>query len=135
MGKGLVEKKKLQRQLLEDEVIADIVNGVAKSDILTKIQTGIYDHANPLGVSVKTSYIVYNHSLERIKIDSEDKLEEKRQVLWSRYENIYRESMESGNLMNARATLDSIAKVFGLASPEETKITLDGAVVRFNFNE
>lgn len=134
-GKGTREKREVARRLLIDEVTVDLVNGVPKSDILTKLQDGIYEHVTSPTMSMVTSYRVYNAAMAKIRQDSEDSIAEKRELLWSRYENLYRESLELGNHMNARACLSDMARIFGLQAPEQKEVTLKNIEVDFGFDE
>lgn len=133
MAQSQKEKKAVRRNLLTEEVAADIVNGVAKSDILTKLQSNIYQYQD-MPYSVVQSYRWYNWAVERIQQDSDDRMEVKRDILWSRYQQIYQDALESGQLGVAKATLDSIAKVFGLQAPEQKEITLKEAEIKFGFS-
>ena len=130
------EKLEIQRRLLVDEIAADIVNGVAKSDILTKLREGIYRYATrPL--KYVQSYEWYNKALAKFKIDNEDSLEEKRQIMYSRYENIYREAVEQGNGIVAKNTLDSMMKFFGLETPapQRQDVTIKNINLDFGFDD
>lgn len=134
-GKGQREKKEIARRMLIDEVVVDLVNGVPKSEILIKLQDGIYEHVTAPSLSMVTSYRVYNAAMAKIRQDSEDSIAEKRELLWSRYENLYRESLELGNHMNARACLSDMAKIFGLSEPEKQEVTIKDAVISFGFGK
>ena len=126
-------KSEIEKRLLIDEIVADIVNGVPKSEILLKLQENIYQY-QPKAYIYQHAYNWYNWALDAISKDSEDAINEKRQILWSRYENLYRESLQLGNLANARQVLTDMAKVFGLAEQEQATLTLNGATIKFNFN-
>ena len=110
----------------------DIINGVSKSDILTKLVGGLYEHQENT-LSRQRAYYWYNLAVERIGTDSEDRLEVKRQVLWSRYEMLYNDCVQSGNIITAKGVLDSMAKVFGLQAPEQKELTLKDAIINFGF--
>ena len=134
-GKGYKEKREIARRLLIEEVAVDLVNGVPKSEILQKLQDGIYEHVTSPTMSMVTSYRVYNAAMAKIRQDSEDSITEKRELLWSRYENLYRESLELGNHMNARACLSDMARIFGLQAPEQKEVTLTNTKIDFAFDD
>lgn len=133
VNQNIVGKRAVRRNLLTEEIAADIVNGVAKSDILTKLENNIYQYQER-GFSTVQSYRWYNDGVKRLQQDSDDRMEVKRDILWSRYQQIYQDALESGQLGVAKATLDSIAKVFGLQAPEQKEITLKEAEIKFGFN-
>lgn len=134
-GKAYKEKRAVARQLLIEEVAVDLVNGVPKSQILDKLQCGIYEHVTSPTMSMVTSYRVYNAAMAKIRQDSEDSIAEKRELLWSRYEHLYRENLELGNHINARACLSDMARIFGLAAPEQKEISLTNAKIDFAFDD
>jgi len=134
-GKALNERKEIAKRMLIDEVVADIVNGVSKRDVLTKLREGIYTYATQPTMSVTQSYRYWNDAMEAMKINYEAGIEEKRKVLWNRYENLYQNSLELGNYKNARACLADMAKLFGIASPEKQEITVNDAVISFGFGK
>lgn len=132
MAKNRQERLAIKRILLTEEIAVDIINGVSKSDILTKLVGGLYEHQENT-LSRQRAYYWYNLAVERIGTDSEDRLEVKRQVLWSRYEMLYNDCVQSGNIITAKGVLDSMAKVFGLQAPEQKELTLKDAIINFGF--
>jgi len=133
LGKDYAERKSIKRKMLIDEVAVDIINGMDKKTCLDKLQLGIYESIEQPQLSVTTSYRIYNAAIEALKFNIQSEIDEKRAVLWSRYENLYRESLESGMHMNARACLSDMAKIFGLAEPEKREVSLDASKISFNF--
>lgn len=132
LNKARKEQIEVRDSLIANEVVCDIVNGLSKADILEKLQAGVYLHSEG-PISLTTSYRYWNKALARIKVDSEYSMAEKREVLWSRYENLYKESLEQGNAMNARQCLNDMAKIFGLSEPEKKEVTLKELTVDFGF--
>lgn len=120
-------------QLIE-LVYCDIINGVPKADIKQKMHQGVYN-----GVEYKDRYIadIYNCAMDRIALNREDRLDKKRAVMWSRYQNLYKECMESGNQQGARQCLNDMMKLFGLAQENpSTAIQIngnDGVKISFGF--
>jgi len=136
-GQINAEKGRLLYHALTNEIVADITNGISKSDIFTKMMNGMYP-SQPKPYAKTACYDWWHHALDRIAVDSEDSIEDKRKVLWNRYENLYRESMETGNSMIARQVLSDMGKMFGLSVEQQKELKLkqegDGTVsVSFNF--
>ena len=121
---------------LINEVQVDLINGVLRSDIFRKFNDGLYENLNPakkIGERQINNYI--EAARELIKLDTLEKQEELRQLLFSQYMALYNESTESHNVLVAKQCLDSIAKVF-----IGDKVSLDANVdsnvnIKFNFNE
>lgn len=129
------ERREIQRRLLVDEIVADITNGVSKSDVLTKLQSGIYTYAVSPSMSQSSSYEWWNRAMDKFRLNNEASIAEKRDIMYSRYLNIYNESMEEGNKIAAKQTLDSMVKFFGIATPEKTEVTLKNITIDFGFDE
>lgn len=97
-----------------EEIACDIINGVPKADILQKLRDGLYSSGKK--VKQTMSYELYKAGVARLAINRCDRIEEARDVMWNRYENLYRESLESGNLANARQCLLDMMKLFGYSA-------------------
>lgn len=95
-----------------DEVTCDLINGMSKSDILLKLHNGLYENQKK-GITYPMALEYYNAVLNRLQIDEPEK-DNARQVFYSMYLNLYREQMEVGNTLGAKATLDSMIKLMGL---------------------
>lgn len=132
-GKALNEKRAVQKRMLIDEIVADVCNGIGKSDCLTKLMEGIYQYATHPTMSKSMAYLYWNWAMDKIKFNSEAAVEEKRQILWNRYETVYNNSLELGQYQTARQCLTDMAKVFGLAEPEKREVSLDASKISFNF--
>ena len=134
MNKVSQEKNAVRKQMLTAEIVADIVNGTSKYDVFEKLRLGVYEFQDhPYGQT--SCYLWWNKALERLKFSNEQDVSEKRAILWNRYEEVYKESIESGNIMNARATLDSMAKTFGLQDAEKKEISVSDFKIEFGFGD
>lgn len=109
-SKSLKEFNRVEEVL--DQCTCDLINGLSKSDIIIKLENGLYEsQTKKLTHNVALEY--YNAVLSRLQIDEPEK-DNARQVFYSMYLNLYREQMEIGNHIGAKATLDSMVKLMGL---------------------
>ena len=124
-------------EAIVDLVYVDICNGVSKYDILRKLEEGNYGKA----IKHKDScYDYYNAAESRLAINADIEAEKLRNVLYSRYEAILEECIKKGDMYNARATLDSIAKIFLGADKPVNAIQINsdkenGVTINFGFGD
>lgn len=129
-------KKEFERiENVLEEVTCDVVNGLPKSDILLKLKNGEYDSQSK-GIGLRRANEYYSAVMSRLRVDSEEQIENARNIITSMYLNIYRECMEIGNHIGAKGALDSLSKVIGLDRPQQTNIQInnndDGLTINFN---
>ena len=131
-------KKKFERvEDVLDAVTCDVANGYSKTDIIQKLERGQYAGQNGKGLATCTAHTYYDCVLQRLKIDRTRDVEQARDVLWARYEGLLSEAIESGNRLEAKAILDSMAKFMGLDKPT-TAIQInntdkEGITINFGF--
>ena len=118
-----------------NQIACDVVNGIQRSDILQKLQKGLYE-GQTKKYTEKSSVNIYSIALQRLKQDREKDMDILRDKLYSQYYQLYQEALECGNTIGARSVLDSIAKVF---LGENKNVNLNGNLnenidVSFNFN-
>lgn len=117
-------------------VYVDICNGVSRSDVLQKLQLGEYGNKP---YKARQSAYYYNAALDRFAVDTDIEMEKLKDVFYSRYETILAECMKRNDLFNARATLDSMAKIFlGVRDGNQTNIQVNsdkegGITINFGF--
>lgn len=104
-------------------VYVDICNGVSRSDVLQKLQLGQYGNKP---YKARQSAYYYNAALDRFAVDTDVEMEKLRDMFYARYETILAECMEKGDVFNARATLDSMAKIFLGIRDNQTNIQVNG---------
>lgn len=92
-------------------VVCDIVNGIQKSDIISKLEKQIYEGQRQ-PYKKKTAEMYYFTALKRIKSDKDEHIEDLKAKLYSQYYQLYADAMENGNTIAAKSVLDSIAKIF-----------------------
>lgn len=136
-------KKNFDRvEALLDEITTDLINGVARSEIIIKLTDKNELHYENQIKSL--SYIAADEYLKaaysRLSLDRDRDVEQVKDALYSQYLNIYRECLESGNLMAAKATLDSLVKLYGIDRAPQNAIQINtdkenGVVINFGFSE
>ena len=118
-------------------VYVDICNGVSRSDVIQKLQLGEYGNKP---YKARQSAYYYNAALDRFAVDTDIEAEKLRDMFYSRYETILAECMKRNDLFNARATLDSMAKIFlGIRDGNQTNIQVNsdkdgGITINFGFD-
>ena len=118
-------------------VYLDICNGVSRSDVIQKLQLGEYGNKP---YKARQSAYYYNAALDRFAVDTDIEMEKLKDVFYSRYETILAECMKRNDLFNARATLDSMAKIFlGIRDGNQTNIQVNsdkdgGITINFGFD-
>ena len=104
-------------------VYVDICNGVSRSDVIQKLQLGEYGNKP---YKARQSAYYYNAALDRFAVDTDIEAEKLRDMFYARYETILAECMKRNDMFNARATLDSMAKIFlGIRDGNQTNIQVN----------
>lgn len=133
-------KKEFDRvEKVLDEVTCDVVNGLPKSDIMLKLMNGEYENQNK-GVHEDRAREYYNAVMSRMELDNDGQIENARNVFSSMYLNLYKECLEIGNHIGAKAALDSLVKLMGLDKPtNQTNIQVNnssqGLTINFGIND
>ena len=132
-SKSCKEYKRVEALL--DEITCDLINGKSKSDIILALEQGdIYENQTKK-VKHRTACDYYRAVISRLQLDEPDK-DNARQIFYSMYLNLYREQLEMGNHIGAKATLDSMVKLMGLDKPVTNAIqinSLEDGNVSINF--
>lgn len=115
-------------------VVCDIANGVSRSDCVQKLQLGMYNN-NPL--KKRQSEYYYKAAMDRIRADRETEVEKLKDMLYTRYESLFADSVEAGDRSTAKSILDSIAKIFIGTDQKNTNIQVnankEGIKISFGF--
>lgn len=96
---------------LVELVYVDIANGVSRSNVIDKLQKGLY-HNQPYKARQAAYY--YDAALSRFAVDCDVEDKKLRDMFYGRYEAILEQCIKNGDMYNARATLDSMARIFGI---------------------
>lgn len=133
---GMAKTKEYDRvEETVNKVYCDICNGFSKSDILQKLQEGLYDN---IPVKQRQAYDYYNAAMDRLALDSDIEEKEMKNMFYGRYESILKEAIEVGDRISARNILDSMAKIF-LQKNDTSSICINGGndssvTITFGFN-
>lgn len=135
MAQGFIKDKFEKREQLIDDVIDDIVNGVPRNEVMSKLENGTYQTGVPMLRNER--YKVMKCALMRLRWNREATYEEHRDILWTRYENLYKMALDERDLGEARKCLSDMSRIFGLDADrtmEMTKVDDGKVVIRFGFN-
>lgn len=133
---GTHSKKEYDRvECLLDEISADVCNGLTFSEIMLHLkQNDRYENQKkPVKHNTAVEYIEAVKS--RMALDRNRDIEQVKDALYTQYLNLYREALEAGNLITAKAVLDSLVKLYGIdKSPAAAvQINTDKESVSINF--
>lgn len=120
---------------LLNEVMCDIVNGLTKADIKDKLTQGMYESTDK---KYSESYCdeIYKTAVLKIRKSYQMDKEDMTAVLQSRFDNLYREALESRDFGNAIRALQEFGKLVGVFQQGGgISITKDNKVtIRFGFD-
>lgn len=110
-NKATCEQQFNRADMLLQECIADIVNGLTKNDIILKFKNKEYTYQKKaIGEAQATHYIKMAYLImadDRVK--EQDKL---RDQLYNQYLMLYNDLVMTGNSLAAKQVLDSMSKIF-----------------------
>lgn len=136
-SKGITVKNKeyYEAEEILDQLYCDICNGVSKSDCMQKLTSGVYGKE----LKARNASDYYNAALSRLEYNADIEAKQLRDLLYNRYETVLEECMKRGDVFNARATLDSISKIFLGVKDNQTNIQVNsdkegGITIKFGFN-
>lgn len=140
LGKGAnratVEAQFNRADMLLQEVVADITNGLTRNDIILKFANKQYEwQKKKIGEAQAKNYIKMAYMvMAEDRVQEQDKL---RDQLYSQYLMLFNDLVVNGNTFGAKSVLDSISRIF---LPDEKNIKLDANIdgeleLNFNFNE
>lgn len=128
--KQLDEYDRVQR--LIEEIQVDLVNGVLRSEIFNKFRERQYENLGKKDIGERQIQNYIKAAWEVLKEDRVEKVQELRDLLFSQYMSQYNEATQMGNVIAAKACLDSIAKTF---LPDEKTLNLNAKgeiIIDFN---
>lgn len=138
---GLRFENWLKADKIVDEVYVDLINGLTKSDIIQKLQEGLYTLQNGKGINPRTGIEYINAAQQRLAFDFEKDAEKLRADLYSKMMAVYADCMEAGDRYNALIALDKLMKLTGVANDKpSTAIQINsdkegGVTVNFGFSD
>lgn len=135
-SKGITVKNKeyYEAEEILDKLYCDICNGVSRSDCMQKLASGVYGKE----IKPRNANDYYNAAFKRLEYNADLEAKQLRDLLYNRYETVLEECMKRNDVFNARATLDSIAKIFLGVKDNQTNIQVNsdkegGITINFGF--
>lgn len=117
-------------------IICDIANGVSRSDCIQKVREGMYGN-KPVGQ--RQSEFYYKAALDRIHEDRQEEVERLKDLMYTRYESLLADCIKENDRSNARAILDSMAKLFIGYNEKQTNIQINSQdnqmMIKFGFEK
>lgn len=138
--KGL-KTKWLKADKIVDEVYVDLVNGLTKSDIVQKLDAGLYTMQEGKGIGYRTALDYINAAQQRLAYDFEKDAEKLRADLYAKMMAVYADCMQANDRYNALNALDKLMKLTGVANDKpSTAIQINsdkegGVTVNFGFSD
>lgn len=135
-NKAACELQFNRADMLLQETLADIVNGLTKNDIILKFANKEYEYQKKaIGEAQATNYIKMAYLImQEDRVAEADKL---RDQLYNQYLMLFNDAVMADNPVLAKTILDSVGKIF---LPDEKNIKLDAKVdgditIDFKFND
>lgn len=119
-------------------VVADLINGFTKNDIILKFADKGYKYQKKaIGEQQAKNYIKMAYLLmAEDRVEEQDKL---RDQLYGQYLMLYNDFVVNGNGFGAKQVLDSIAKLFLNEDRKQVDVTVDKGDdkvrITFGFND
>lgn len=109
---------------IDIQLYNDIVEGQSRLYMLRKWLAGLY--GNTCGDSVEEDERLfaeaYNAAIRQLRNNLEDLDDDERAKLYARYLAVYNQAFDTGNMKEARNTLDSMVKLQGLSKSDNKNI-------------
>lgn len=136
-GKIASNTKSYERmEAIINECYTDCVNGEARSNIIRKLELGLYSAQDGKCYAKRTAQGIYAAVKERMINDMSLRREEAQALILSRLESIYQDGVTAGDRSNSIGALNSMAKIFGIDKPNQqqtVQISSDNKCVTINF--
>lgn len=120
-----------------DQVYCDIANGRTKTEIIKMLKNGHYGKT----MQTRNAYDYYNAAVDRFCTEKNEQADKLRAIYFGRFETLYRDAIQKGDIYNANNILQSVCRIFGLEAPKspETAIQInndkDGVTINFGFKK
>lgn len=137
---GFLAKTKVYKQVDEiiDQVYCDIANGRTKTEIINMLKNGDYGKS----MQTRNAYDHYNAAVSRFCDEKNEEADKLKAIYFGRFETLYRDAIEKGDIYNANNILQSVCRIFGLETPKnpDTAIQINssqenGITINFGFNK
>jgi hypothetical protein len=121
-----------------DCVYVDICNGVSRSDITQKLMKAMYE-PQKREITYRQANEYYNCALDRMHYNTDLEHAELKDIFYNRYEALLEAAVKKNDIYNARAVLDSMAKIFLGMDKQQNNIQInnnkDGITIHFGFSK
>lgn len=136
---GFMAKTKVYKAVEEviDQVYCDIANGRTKTEIIKMLKDGHYGKT----MQTRNAQDYYNAAVDRFCTEKNEQADKLRAIYFGRFETLYRDAIQKGDIYNANNILQSVCRIFGLEAPKspETAIQInndkDGVTINFGFKK
>lgn len=131
-------QKWLKADGVVDQVYYDLVNGLTRSEVLKKLQEGLYEGQDK-AIQYRTAADYVKAAQTRMHYDFEAELDEIRADLYSKMIAVYNDAMQKNDRYNAIGALNSIMKLTGAEKKTpDTAIQInsdkENVTINFGFN-
>lgn len=129
--------KKYDREELVELVWCDLVNGLSKYQVITKLENDGYG-LNTSQYSRSRHYKVITDAYNRCETELKDKREKLRDILYERTLAVYNDAFENKDRATALNALKYLGKISGAEEPEKIDINanINGEVsISFAFDK
>lgn len=115
--------RKTEKQTFLDEIRKDFLSGLSSYDIRNKIKYRKYESMEEYQASDKTYIECMNEAYHTCKIENEGERQRQRELMYSRFLELYREAKERHDHNGACKVLDSMSKLLGLNDADKIEVT------------
>lgn len=131
--------KWLRADKVVDLIYVDLINGVTKSDVIQKLNEGLYPPQEGKGIGLRTALDYIDAAQQRLRYDYEAKAEEMRADLYTKLMSVYADAVEHNDRYSAIGAIQTLMKLTGVAiEKQQTQVNLksDGNIsISFGFNK
>lgn len=117
-----------------EEIICDLTNGTSRYDILKKISEGLYEGNNGITCTTANARRYITMAYKELAKNREGTMEELRDLFWTRFEEVYKEALEIGNLQVANTVIKDMMKIYGLDTPQKVEVKVEPIKLNWGFN-
>lgn len=120
-----------------DQVYCDIANGRTKTEIIKMLKGGHYGKT----MQTRNAYDYYNAAVDRFCTEKNEQADKLRAIYFGRFETLYRDAIQKGDIYNANNILQSVCRIFGLEAPKSPATAIqinnekEGITVNFGFKK
>lgn len=123
-----------------DEVYVDLINGYTKSDIIQKLNEGVYENQKGKGIGYRTAQEYLDAAQERLAYDFEKNAEKLRADLYAKLTSVYQDAIMHQDRYSAIGALQTLMKLTGVAMDKpqnniQINANKEGININFGFKK